>query len=338
MKFNALEEFLFLLAAVGPLKVTIVCAAMTANAPAEFLKKVALRSVVTAAIVCLVFAVMGEAILRVFKVSVPAFQIGGGIIVLLFALDMVVGDGGHKSNDSPGAATSEPSLDIATYPLAIPLMASVSGLVAIVSLLAQDDGPSALLFLTIVIVAIMALNYLCLRACQHLVRAAGPATLLVVGKMMGVILTAMAVELALTGLIGLGIVARPAGPMTDAAATPKAQIAPPPSSVGPRASSRPAIFADPIAPIDPIRGSGTVGFWSLNSMHAAGEASRDPFGPEGPAIGATEGVRRRTRTSRTRQDSLDVGWLVDEGRGCLNRSASVLGPYEVRPGSGLAGS
>jgi multiple antibiotic resistance protein len=74
------------------LKVTIVCAALAAGASAEFVKKVALRSVLIALIVCLLFAVLGEAILNLFKVSIPAFQIGGALIVLLFSLDMVTGE------------------------------------------------------------------------------------------------------------------------------------------------------------------------------------------------------------------------------------------------------
>jgi small neutral amino acid transporter SnatA (MarC family) len=108
-------------------------------------------------------------------------------------------------------------------------MASVSGLVSIVSLLAQGDDFSALAFLTLVIAGIMALNYICLRSCRYIVRAMGPAALQVVGKLMRVILTALAVELVLMGLIGLGIVERPSARANDAPATPvKAEAQPRP--------------------------------------------------------------------------------------------------------------
>ena len=92
MEFNPCEAFLLLFATIGPLKVTIVCASLTADASPEFLNRVALRAVLIASIVCVVFAVFGEVILHLFKVSVPAFQIGGAIIVLLFSLDMVMGN------------------------------------------------------------------------------------------------------------------------------------------------------------------------------------------------------------------------------------------------------
>jgi multiple antibiotic resistance protein len=211
MEFNPSEIIMLLFATIGPLKVTIVCATLTAGASPDFLKRVAFRSVLIALIVCIVFTLLGEAILNLFKVSVPAFQIGGGIIVLLFSLDMVIGDkqGGKDATGSSPEKDAEPSLDIAAYPLAIPLMASVSGLVAIVSLIAQRNDVGAVLYLIGVITAMMALNYVCLRSCQYIVKAVGPAALQVIGKIMGVILTALAVELLLMGFTGLGIIAKP---------------------------------------------------------------------------------------------------------------------------------
>ena len=207
MEFNRNEIIMLLFATIGPLKVVIVCASMTARASAQFIKRVALRSTVTAFLVCLVFAVLGEVILRLFRVSVPAFQIGGGIIVLLFSIEMVMGgkEAVKERNIKNPEISDDPPLDIAIYPLAIPLMASVSGLVAIVSILAQKDDLPSVLYLSAVIAAIMALNYVCLRSCQYIVKAAGPAVLQVVGKIMGVILTALAVELILMGLGGLGV-------------------------------------------------------------------------------------------------------------------------------------
>ncbi len=221
MEFNHSEVIMLLFTAIGPLKVTIVGATLTADASPEFVKRVAFRSVLIALIVCIVFAVLGEAILRLLKVSIPAFQIGGGIIVLRFSLDMVMGSkqADKDSAGSPEEKDAQPSLDIAAYPLAIPLMASVSGLVAIVSLLAQRDDLGALLFLVAVIVAIMAINYVCLRSCRYIVRAVGPAALQVIGIILGVILTALAVELMLMGLIGLGLIAKPGGSPSRAASS-----------------------------------------------------------------------------------------------------------------------
>lgn len=206
MEFKPAEAILLLFATIGPLKATIVCATLTAKATPAFLKQFALRAVVIATSVCLVFAALGELILLAFQVSLPAFQIAGGIIVMLFSIEMVMGD---KSEGKDGAGSAPAlSLDTAAYPIAIPLLASVSGLIAIVSLIAQiGNDVRGLLYLSGAIVAIMALNYVCLRACQSIARVVGPVALNVVGKIMGVILVALAVELIVMGLVGFGVMA-----------------------------------------------------------------------------------------------------------------------------------
>jgi multiple antibiotic resistance protein len=227
--FSPWEAILLLFTTIGPLKVTIVCATLTADAPPEFVNRVALRAVKIASIVCVVFAVLGEIILHLFKVSVPAFQIGGAIIVLLFSLDMVMGSEKAKKHAAGRGEMDEPlSPDIAVYPLAIPLMASVSGLVAIVSLLALGDDPWSVFCLTVGIVAIMAINYVSLRFCRYIVNWLGPGAVQVIGKLMGVILTALAVELILMGLVGLRIIEAPAARGANAVASPKAEAQPRP--------------------------------------------------------------------------------------------------------------
>ncbi|MBX3433516.1 MAG: MarC family protein [Pirellulales bacterium] len=207
MDFNPWEVILLLLATTGPLKVTIVGASLMAGAPQEFVNRVATRSVLTASAVCLVFVLLGEVILGVFKVRVPAFEIAGGVIVLLFSIKMVADDKAKNSDPAEPCRDLQRSLDIAVSPLAIPLMASVSGLVAIVSALAQNNNLTTVLFLSTVIVAIMALNYVCLRFSAPIVRALGPQFFQVVGKIMGVLLAALAVELMLSGFVRLGLVA-----------------------------------------------------------------------------------------------------------------------------------
>ena len=76
-------------------------------------------------------------------------------------------------------------------------------------MLAQRNDVGAVLYLIAMIVAMMAINYVCLRSCQFIVKAVGPAALQVIGKIMGVILVALAVELMLMGFTGAGIIAKP---------------------------------------------------------------------------------------------------------------------------------
>lgn len=127
------DIFVILLITIGPLKATIIYAKLTGKADAAFKRQVAFKTVTVAAIVCLVFA--GHWLLGVSHVSLPALKIAGGLILLLFALDMVMGSE-KKAEDGDAL----PSADIAIYPLAMPLMATPQGLVAITTVVAAKDS------------------------------------------------------------------------------------------------------------------------------------------------------------------------------------------------------
>ena len=95
MNFSPLELFLLLVATIGPLKPTVILASAASSSgadPAE-VRSVALRAALTASSILIAFIVLGEFALDMFKVSVPAFQIGGAIVLLIFALQTIIEDG-----------------------------------------------------------------------------------------------------------------------------------------------------------------------------------------------------------------------------------------------------
>ena len=118
-----LDILVILLITIGPTKAAAMYLGLTAGADPAFKRVVAIRTVTVAAIVCLVFAVLGKAILGMFHISIPALMIAGGIILFVFALQLVLGED-HDHAEHAGGARKTPSLDIASYPLAVPLMAS----------------------------------------------------------------------------------------------------------------------------------------------------------------------------------------------------------------------
>lgn len=92
MSFSAIELFFLLFATIGPTKplVILASAAAASNADDAFVKQVSMRAVITAAGILFTFLVLGELLLDAFKVSIPAFQIGGAIILFVFALQTVI--------------------------------------------------------------------------------------------------------------------------------------------------------------------------------------------------------------------------------------------------------
>ena len=207
MTFGIVDIATLLLVTVGPLKALIVFATLTARADAGFRRQVAIRTVTVATIVTLVFVVAGNFFLQIFHISLPALKIAGGIILLLVALDMVMGGSHEDESDTPKAL----SPDIAVFPLAMPMMATPQGLVAITVLVAARQSVVDVLVVVVVLLAVMALNLLCLLSADRIIKAIGPAALLVIGKIAGLLLTALAVQLMILGLRDLGLIEAMAG-------------------------------------------------------------------------------------------------------------------------------
>jgi multiple antibiotic resistance protein len=202
MQFGILDIITVLLVTIGPLKALIIYATLTARADADFRRQVAIKTVTTAAIVTLVFVLAGEMLLQIFHVSLPALKIAGGIILLLFAIGMIMGGGHGDEEEKPKAL----SLDIAVYPLAMPMMATPQGLVALTAITAAQPNLLWVGVLALIVLAIMALNLACLLSADRIIKAIGPSGLQIIAKVAGVLLTGLAVQLMILGFRDLGLI------------------------------------------------------------------------------------------------------------------------------------
>jgi multiple antibiotic resistance protein len=199
------DIFIILLITIGPLKAAIVYAKLTGKADPAFKRLVAFKTVTVATIVCLVFVFAGQWLLGVFHVSLPALKIAGGLILLLFALDMVMGS--EKKADGGDAL---PSADIAIYPLAMPLMATPQGLVAITTIVAAKDSVGQLIAMAVMVLVIMGVNLAILLSADGLLKGGGGA-MVVVGKVVGLLLAALAIQLMISSFRDLGVIAAATG-------------------------------------------------------------------------------------------------------------------------------
>ena len=207
-----IEIFVLLLATTNGMKAAIVSLAMTKNADAALKRAIAFRTVTISTVVCILFALAGAAILSGLKISVEALLLAGGAILFVFALNMVIGEEKETSVDEPPLV---PSIDIAAFPLAVPLMASPQGLVAIVAIeatLHQGVTTAAIYDVGIlvgIILIIMALNLGILLGAERIFAKISPAFLKVVMRIVGLLLCALAVQLMITGFDGLGLIPNP---------------------------------------------------------------------------------------------------------------------------------
>ncbi len=199
---GTLDILVLLSITIGPTKAAAAYLTMTAGAPAELKRAIAIRAVMTAAIVCVVFVLFGQALLGLFHISLPALLIAGGIILFVFALNLVLGE---DHAEPAGGGPKTPSIDIAAYPLAVPLMASPQGLVAIVSISLAEPSFGNTVQLLLLVLLMMGINVTVLLGAEKIFAKVSPAVLKVVMRIFGLLLCGLAVQLVILGLQRLGV-------------------------------------------------------------------------------------------------------------------------------------
>lgn len=199
MVLSITEILILFLALMGPTKALIVYAGVTKDMDAAQKRAVALRTVMVASIVTFLFLWAGGAIIAAIHVEIPAVKISGGIILLLFALGLVLG-GGKDDHANEGT-------DPATFPLAMPLIASPQGIVILITFAAAvKENDTSPLILYVALAITMVINLLTLLFGARILKFIPPAALMVTLKVVGVLLTALAVQLILWGMGDLGLV------------------------------------------------------------------------------------------------------------------------------------
>ncbi len=189
-----LSEFVTLLIVVNPISALPVFLAVTAGFDAAKQRQVALTAVLVSFFVLLLFIIGGGFVLEKMGISLRSFQIAGGIILFLVALDMVRG-GSH----APSGGSTDEATSIAIYPLAIPKIAGPGTMLTVVLL--TDDHRFDLLQLSLttgVLAVVLALTLAVLLLAAPISRLIGNAGTSIISRVMGMILVALAVHTILS--------------------------------------------------------------------------------------------------------------------------------------------
>lgn len=187
----------FLIAVIDPLGSVPVYLEATKNFDLKHKRKIAMRASLVAFLILLFFIVIGQLILEGMKVSLDAFQISGGVILFLFALTMIFGDG--KPENEKSKITDYKHVSI--FPIAIPSIASPGAIMAVVLMtnnniytIEQQAVTTALVFLVIILTCVLLL------IANVVQEKVGEYGITVISKVMGLILASYAIQNILTGL------------------------------------------------------------------------------------------------------------------------------------------
>jgi multiple antibiotic resistance protein len=190
-----------LVVVVDPVGLVPAYLAITHDLPARSRRNVALRACLIAAAILAGAALIGDWLLRVLSITLPAFRIAGGLLLFSIASEMVFGVRVTRQSQQAEEALEEHVRNIAAFPLAIPLMAGPGAITACVLLAGRaDGGPVQLAVLLGVIVAVMALSFAVFVLAARIARLMGTTGNVVLSRLLGVLLAALAVQFVIDGV------------------------------------------------------------------------------------------------------------------------------------------
>jgi len=202
----ALSSIFFL---VDPFAALPTFLAVTEGADAFKRRRMALKASLTAWIFLSAFALGGQYIFKMFGITLPAFEIAGGIILLLIGLDMLEAKRSatqEASGDTAAAASKE---DAGIVPLGIPMLAGPGSITSVMVLVGQAQTRWQMIAILASIFITAAVCYLVLGNSDKVARALGDTGIRILVRIMGLLLVALAVQYFVNGMVDLGVVTKP---------------------------------------------------------------------------------------------------------------------------------
>lgn len=190
-----------LLVVVDPLGLVPIFISMTDGLPATARRQVALRASLIAFVILCGAALIGGWLLHELGIGLPAFRIAGGLLLFSIASEMVFGVRIVRQSQEAEAAIDEQVRNIAAFPLAIPLMAGPGAITAAILLAGRaGNDPLQLVCLLAVIAIVMIACLIAFRLGTRLSKLLGVTGSIVLERLLGVILAALAVQFVIDGV------------------------------------------------------------------------------------------------------------------------------------------
>jgi multiple antibiotic resistance protein len=203
--------FDYLLHAIVTLFVTIdppglapIFVVLTAGRSRRERRATAIRAVLIAGAALIAFALVGEPLIGFLGISLPAFRIAGGLLLFAIAFEMVFGRREDRKAVAAQTAVEHDDLrNVAVFPLAIPLITGPAAISATILLASQAPGIGGTLSLLLVIVLLLVACLGVFLAANEMERILGETGRIVVSRLLGLILAALAVQFVVDGIIAI---------------------------------------------------------------------------------------------------------------------------------------
>jgi multiple antibiotic resistance protein len=196
-----ISAFVTFFVVIDPPGCAPIFSSLTAGTDAAHRRAMAIRSVLVASGILLVFAVFGEDLLGALGISLDAFRVAGGIMLFLIALDMVFEKRTERRENRAQDVKAHPEHeDISIFPMAIPMIAGPGSIASVMLLMAKSNGMTESLIVLGALSAMLVLTLIALLLAGPLMKLLGYRVEAMITRILGVVLAALAAQFVIDGV------------------------------------------------------------------------------------------------------------------------------------------
>ena len=195
------QIFVTLFVVIDPVGIATIFMALTHAGDKAFQKKMAIRGTLTASAILFVFFFMGDTLLKLIGIGIPAFRIAGGTLLFLIAIDMVFArQSGLRSTTPKEQEEAQQKNDISVFPLAFPIIAGPGALTTVLLMAATPGSTMLIAGIAVILALVLSLTLLSLLFAAKISHLLGETGANMISRLLGLVLSALAVQFIIDGI------------------------------------------------------------------------------------------------------------------------------------------
>ncbi|MDD5473589.1 MAG: MarC family protein [Candidatus Methanoperedens sp.] len=195
--------FTSIFAIVNPVSGVMTFISMTSNMSNADKIYIAKRSVLIACVIAIIFSISGEILLKLFNITADSLRVAGGVLLFLVAIDMLFARTTRESITSEELQDAAQRENISVFPIAMPLLTGPGAITTIIVLIRTAENIDSKLMVIAAIILTFLITFLIFRFSESFNKAVGMTGTLVMTRIMGLFLGAIAVDFISTGIKGI---------------------------------------------------------------------------------------------------------------------------------------
>lgn len=198
-----ISAFITLFVVIDPPGCAPIYAGLTKAANAAQQRSMAIRAVLIASVILVIFALFGQELLGALHIELDSFRIAGGLMLFWIAFEMVFEKRTQRREERAVKVAADAEVeDVSVFPMAMPMLAGPGAIAAVMLLQNEADGTEETLVVLGALGAVLLLTAIALVAAGPLIRLLGDKVEAVITRLLGVLLAALAAQYVIDGLKG----------------------------------------------------------------------------------------------------------------------------------------